>query len=61
MKNLLNWTPWQNMPEGVRLLGNTTDPFEMNTPEGELVFDPSYVYGPNQGMRGFFGVRVLLN
>ena len=22
-KNLLNWTPWQHMPEGVRFLGNT--------------------------------------
>ena len=61
VKNLLNWTPWQHMPEGVRFLGNTTDPFETNPQEGELVFDPTYVYGPNQGIRGFLGVRVLLN
>lgn len=61
VKNLLNWTPWQHMPEGVRFLGNTADPFEMNTQEGELVFDPAYVYGPNQGVRGFLGMRVLLN
>ena len=49
------------MPEGVRFLGNTTDPFETNPQQGELVFDPAYVYGPNQGIRGFLGVRVLLN
>jgi len=23
-----------------------------------LKFDPSFVYAPNQGMRGFLGVRV---
>ena len=61
VKNLLNWTPWQHMPEGVRFLGNTADPFELNPQEGELVFDPTYVYGPNQGIRGFLGARVLLN
>ena len=49
------------MPEGVRFLGNTADPFELNPQEGELVFDPTYVYGPNQGIRGFLGARVLLN
>ncbi|NNJ38453.1 MAG: hypothetical protein HKP23_04325, partial [Flavobacteriaceae bacterium] len=26
-----------------------------------LTFDPSYVYGPNQGIRGFFGLRYQLN
>lgn len=60
VKNLLNWTPWQNMPEGVRFLGNTADPFEVDPQEGELVFDPAYVYGPSQGIRGFLGIRVLL-
>ncbi len=60
VKNLLDWTPWKNLPEGVYYLGNTLDPFEQNTPEGELVFDPSYVYGPNQGIRGFVGLRYTL-
>ena len=60
VKNLLDWTPWKNLPEGVSYLGNTADPFEQNTPEGELVFDPAYVYGPNQGIRGFFGIRYNL-
>jgi outer membrane receptor for ferrienterochelin and colicins len=60
VKNLLNWTPWQNMPEGVRFLGNTADPFEVDPQEGELVFDPAYVYGPSQGIRGFLGIRVVL-
>ena len=50
-----------NMPEGVLFLGNTADPFELNPHEGELVFDPAYAYGPNQGIRGFLGARVLLN
>ena len=36
VKNLLNWTPWQHMPEGVRFLGNTADPFELNPQEGSL-------------------------
>ena len=57
VKNLLDWTPWKTLPEGVRYLGNTLDPFHQNTPEGELVFDPAYVYGPNQGIRGFIGLR----
>ena len=57
VKNLLDWTPWKTLPEGVRYLGNTLDPFQQNTPEGELVFDPAYVYGPNQGIRGFIGLR----
>lgn len=26
-----------------------------------LTFDPTYVYGPNQGIRGFFGLRYRLN
>ena len=25
-----------------------------------LTFDPGYVYGPNQGIRGFIGVRYSL-
>ena len=60
-KNLLNWTPWDHLPPGVSYMGNTQDPFEQNTPPGELVFDPAYVYGPNQGIRGFFGLRWALN
>ena len=60
-KNLLNWTPWDHLPPGVSYMGNTQDPFEQNTPPGELVFDPAYVYGPNQGIRGFVGLRWALN
>jgi len=26
-----------------------------------LTFDPTYVYGPNQGIRGFLGIRWRLN
>ena len=39
-KNLLNWTPWDHLPPGVSYMGNTQDPFEQNTPPGELVLDP---------------------
>ena len=59
VKNILNWTPWRGMD--APLLGNTSDPFELNTPANVLVFDPAYVYGPNQGIRGFFGVRYAIN
>ena len=41
-------------------------PIEVNNPEGlppnpyGLTFDTTYVYGPNQGIRGFFGLRYNL-
>lgn len=59
VKNLLNWTPWRGMQAS--LLGNTADPFGKNTTATELVFDPAYVYGPNQGIRGFFGLRYTID
>ena len=58
VKNLLNWTPWQNL--SAPYLGNTVDPFEKNTAPNQLVFDPAYVYAPNQGIRSFFGIRYLV-
>lgn len=60
IKNLLNWTPWKSL-NGVPYLGNPADPFEQNTPPNSLVFDPAYVYGPNQGIRVFFGLRYSFN
>ncbi len=60
-KNLLNWTPWNNLPAGVSYMGNTFDPFGTNPEPGVLAFDPSYVYGPNQGLRVFFGLRWNVN
>ena len=60
-KNLLNWTPWNNLPAGVSYMGNTLDPFGTNPEPGVLAFDPSYVYGPNQGIRAFFGMRWNVN
>ena len=59
VKNLLNWTPWRGMKAS--LLGNTSDPFNQNITGDVLVFDPAYVYGPNQGIRGFFGLRYTIN
>ncbi|MCI4669099.1 MAG: TonB-dependent receptor [Bacteroidia bacterium] len=67
VKNLLNFTPPANS------IARSFDPFDRNVafgPEGEvfptvgnpfgLTFDPSYVYAPNQGIRGFLGVRYRL-
>ena len=70
IKNLLNFTPKQNNPF---LISRTEDPFDKNVqydsngkvvvtpgnPYG-LTFDTTYVYGPNQGIRGFFGLRYNL-
>ena len=59
VKNILNWTPWKNM--NTSYLGNTADPFNKNTPSNVLVFDPSYVYAPNQGIRIFLGIRYSID
>lgn len=70
VKNLLNWTPNKGNPF---LIARANDPFDKdvqfdsngnpqvspNNPYG-LTFDPSYVYGPNQGIRVFVGMRYHL-
>lgn len=70
VKNLLNWTPNKGVPF---LIARSHDPFDKDVqfdadgnavatadnPYG-LTFDPAYVYGPNQGIRGFIGVRYRL-
>ncbi|QFG53381.1 TonB-dependent receptor plug domain-containing protein [Chryseobacterium sp.] len=71
VKNLLNWTPNRGNPF---LIARNHDPFDQNvvfdplgqavaTPENPyaLTFDPTYVYAPNQGIRGFLGVRFKLD
>lgn len=71
VKNLLNWTPNKGNPF---IIARANDPFDKNVQfDGNgnviatadnpyaLTFDPSYVYGPNQGIRLFFGVRYKLN
>ncbi len=68
IKNLLNFTPNKGNPF---IIARTSDPFDKNveyetngkvkvTPSNPyaLTFDPTYVYAPNQGIRGFAGVRV---
>ncbi|PRZ26174.1 TonB-dependent receptor [Flavobacterium granuli] len=70
VKNLLNWTPNKGNPF---IIARANDPFDKNvqydnngnvktTPDNPyaLSFDPSYVYGPNQGIRSFFGLRYTL-
>jgi len=67
IKNLLNFTPKQNNPF---LISRTNDPFDKNvqydsagkvliTPDNPygLTFDTTYVYGQNQTIRGFVGLR----
>ncbi|WP_062059705.1 TonB-dependent receptor [Aquimarina longa] len=67
IKNLLNWTPNQGNPF---LISRAEDPFDKNvkydqngsvlvTPDNPygLTFDSTYIYGPNQGIRGFLGIR----
>ena len=68
IKNLLNWTPNRRNPF---LIARTNDPFDKDVEykaDGQvqdtesnpyaLTFDPTYMYAPNQGIRGFFGVRM---
>lgn len=68
IKNLLDFTPNKGNPF---IIARANDPFDKNVeynPNGQvkvtpnnpyaLTFDPTYVYAPNQGIRGFLGVRV---
>lgn len=67
VKNLLNWTPNRGNPF---IIARTDDPFDKNvqfngkgqvliTPSNlyGLTFDTNYTYAPNQGAKGFLGVR----
>ncbi|MGJ7033601.1 TonB-dependent receptor [Niabella hirudinis] len=71
VKNLLNFTPGKGNPF---LIARAHDPFDkqvlfdgngqaLATPDNPygLTFDPSYVYAPNQGIRGFLGIRWRMN
>jgi len=70
VKNILNWTPNKGNPF---LIARTNDPFDKQVQFGSngqviatannpyaLTFDPSYVYGPNQGARAFLGFRISI-
>ena len=67
VKNLLNFTPPANS------IARSFDPFDRGvefdesgqvipTPSNPhaLTFDPSYVFAPNQGIRGFLGMRFTI-
>ncbi len=71
IKNLLNWTPNKGNPF---IISRTNDPFDKEVEfdtNGQIIatannpyalsFDPTYVYGPNQGARGFLGLRYSFN
>lgn len=68
VKNLLNFTPAANS------IARAFDPFDKEvdfaadgsviaTPSNPnaLTFDPTYMYAPNQGIRGFLGVRFTIS
>jgi outer membrane receptor for ferrienterochelin and colicins len=70
VKNILNWTPNKGNPF---IIARANDPFDKNVQYDTngnvqatadnpyaLTFDPGYVYGPNQGIRSFFGLRYTL-
>ncbi len=70
IKNLLDWTPNKGNPF---IIARSFDPFDKSvefdsqgnvipTPSNPygLTFDPSYVFGPNQGRRLFFGIRYAI-
>ncbi|MBC8985683.1 TonB-dependent receptor [Pedobacter sp. N36a] len=70
IKNLLNWTPNRGNPF---IIAGANDPFDKNVVYDDhgkvkstesnpyaLTFDPNYVYGPNQNIRGFFGIRYTI-
>ncbi|UOB15974.1 TonB-dependent receptor [Abyssalbus ytuae] len=70
IKNLLNWTPNKGNPF---IIARAHDPFDKNVEydtDGNVIatennpyaltFDPSYVFAPNQGIRGFIGIRYTL-
>jgi outer membrane receptor for ferrienterochelin and colicins len=71
IKNILGFTPNKGNPF---LIARSNDPFDKDvvydnngqvvaTPGNPyaLTFDPTYMYAPNQGRRGFAGVRVKIN
>jgi outer membrane receptor for ferrienterochelin and colicins len=71
VKNFLNWTPNRGNPF---IIARSNDPFDQNiqfdtsgnviptadNPYG-LTFDPTYAYGPNQGIRFFLGLRYHID
>ena len=70
VKNILDWTPNKGNPF---IIARANDPFDKNveynndgsvmaTPGNPyaLTFDPNYVFGPNQGVRTFIGLRYTL-
>jgi outer membrane receptor for ferrienterochelin and colicins len=71
IKNLFDWTPNRGNPF---LIARANDPFDQNVqfdmnvnavptadnPYG-LTFDPTYAYGPNQGIRFFLGFRYHID
>jgi outer membrane receptor for ferrienterochelin and colicins len=68
IKNLLNYTPPVNsiarafdpFDRGVEfdLMGNV---MATSTNPNALTFDPTYMFAPNQGIRGFLGLRYVLD
>ncbi len=71
VKNLLNWTPWKN--QVAPIIARAFDPFDRDvvfdasgqvmptiSNPNALSFDPNYIFAPNQGIRGFLGIRYTI-
>ena len=70
VKNLLNFLPTRYSPF---LIARANDPFDKGVqfqPNGQVLstadnpyalsFDPTYMFAPNQGIRGFLGIRYTI-
>ena len=70
VKNILNFLPTRHSPF---LIARANDPFDKSVqfqPNGQvratadnpyaLSFDPTYMFAPNQGIRGFLGIRYTI-
>src|SRR5690606_38911125 len=71
VKNMLNWTPGQGNPFIIARSHDPFCPYVVFAPDGQVVvtpdnsfgltFDSTYIYGPNQGIRLFMGIRYTLD
>lgn len=64
VKNILNYTPPANSIWGAHdpfdKLNNSETPGIDPADPNDLGFDPAYMFAPNQGIRGNFGIRYVL-
>ena len=52
---------WNDVRTQSEISSNLNQAISTDSNPYALTFDPSYVFAPNQGIRGFFGIRYVLN